>query len=86
MSAAIRTSLNKLHSAVQKLEGAVEAKKTSLAAQRKGNANHPDLFGAVTAGQQGNSSNANAVNVRMIASRLDMAINQVEQILKEGRG
>ncbi len=86
MSAAIRTSLNRLHSAVQKLEGAIEAKKAAAATAKKGNSNQSDLFGAMTAGQQGTTSNANALNVRMLATRLDTAINQVEQILKEGRG
>lgn len=90
MSAAIRTSLNRLHSAVQKLEGAVETKKASLAAAhgaaKKGNPNQNDLFGAMTAGQPSATSNANALNVRMLATRLDNAIEQVEQILKEGRG
>lgn len=85
MSAAIRTSLNKLHTAVQKLEQAVETKKAQVAAApKKGNQNQADLFGAMTAGQS--ASNFNAVNVRMLATRLDTAINQVEQILKEGRG
>lgn len=84
MSAAIRTSLNKLHNAVQKLEGAIETKKAVAATQKKGSQNQSDLFGAMTAGQQ-NTSNMNAVNVRMLATRLDTAINQVEQILKEGR-
>lgn len=88
MSAAIRTSLNKLNSAVQKLETAVEAKKAaSAAAPKKGNQNQTDLFAAMTAGQQQQgSANLNANNVRMLATRLDNAILQVEEILKEGRG
>ena len=74
MSAAIRTSLNKLNSAVVKLEGAIEAKK---AAPKK--AGQPDLFNPQQTG------NINPMNVRMLASRLDKAIDQVESILKEAR-
>ncbi len=79
MSAAIRSSLNKLNSAVQKLETAIETKK---AAPKKaaGNASQNDLF-AAPAGPA-----MNPMNVRMLAKRLDSAINQVETILKEGRG
>lgn len=85
MSAAIRTSLNRLHSAVQKLEGAVETKKTAMAAARKGtSAGQSDLFAAAAPAQP--EGGLNAANVRMLATRLDTAINQVEQILKEGRG
>ena len=80
MSAAIKTSLNKLNNAVHKLEVAIEAKKT---APKKG-APVGDLFGAMTAAPSQQTINPN--NVRMLATRLDNAINQVEQILKEGRG
>ncbi len=85
MSAAIRTSLNKLNAAVEHLERAVETKKNAPA-PKKGNQSQADLFGAMTAGQQPASNNFNPVNVRMLATRLDNAINQVEEILKEGRG
>lgn len=85
MSAAIRTSLNRLNAAVQKLEHAVETKKATSAAPKKGTQNQTDLFGALnTAPQQ--QGNMNPMNVRMLATRLDHAINQVEEILKEGRG
>lgn len=77
MSAAIKASLNKLHSSIQKLEGAVEAKKNAPAPQNK--AGQPDLFNASSPG-------FNPVNVRMLATRLDKAIDQVENILKEARG
>lgn len=80
MSAAIKSSLHKLNNAVYKLESALESKK--LATKKPATASQNDLF---SAGQQ-NPSNFNAVNVRMLATRLDTAINQVEQILKEGRG
>ena len=79
MSAAIKTSLNKLNNAVHKLEQAIETKK---AAPKKG-VPTGDLFGAMTSGPQNQTINPN--NVRMLATRLDNAINQVEQILKEGR-
>lgn len=79
MSAAIKSSLNKLNNAVYKLESALETKKASIKKQPAASQN--DLFSAAAPAQ-----NLNASNVRMLASRLDNAILQVEQILKEGRG
>lgn len=80
MSAAIRKSLNKLHSAVEKLEGAIETKKSAPSVKKGAQAPAtPDLFSSAP-------SAMNPMNVRMLATRLDTAINQVEQILKEGRG
>ena len=79
MSAAIRTSLNKLNNAVHKLESAIETRK---AAPKKGGAGQNDLFSAA----QPSNPNMNPMNVRMLAKRLDTAIEQVETILKEGRG
>ncbi len=87
MSAAIRTSLNKLNNAVHKLESAIETRKAAAAAApaKKGApAGQNDLFSAMTAGQS--PTNMNPMNVRMLAQRLDTAIEQVETILKEGRG
>lgn len=87
MSATIRTSLNKLNNAVHKLESAIETRKAAVAAAPKkaaGAAGQNDLFSAVTASQQ--PTNMNPMNVRMLAKRLDNAIEQVETILKEGRG
>lgn len=86
MSAAIRTSLNKLNNAVQKLETAVETRKAAgFTAPKKGAAaGQNDLFSAMTANQS--PTNMNPMNVRMLAQRLDNAIEQVETILKEGRG
>lgn len=79
MSAAIRTSLNRLNGAVQKLETAIETRKKAP----KG-AGQNDLFSAVPDSPAGPAMNP--MNVRMLAQRLDNAINQVETILKEGRG
>lgn len=76
MSAAIRTSLNKLNKAVHSLESAIETRK---AAPKKAVAGQNDLFSAA-------QPNMNPMNVRMLAKRLDTAIEQVETILKEGRG
>lgn len=90
MSAAIKTSLNKLTSSLVKLEKVIESKQSALkappASAKKGAAGQSDLFGMMTAQQQSSTSNINPQNVRMLATRLDNAINQVEQILKEGRG
>ncbi len=83
MSAAIRTSLNKLNNAVQKLESAIETRKTAPKKTASG-ASQNDLFSAMTASQS--PTNMNPMNVRMLAQRLDTAIEQVETILKEGRG
>ncbi len=85
MSAAIHNSLSNLNNAVQKLESAIESKKAVAAANKKGGINQTDLFASVTAAQQ-SPSNMNPLNVRMLAKRLDTAIDQVEKILKEGRG
>ena len=88
MSAAIKNSLNKLTSSLVKLEKAIDAKQAVLAApapSKKGRTPQDDLFSALTA-PQANPSNLNPQNVRMLATRLDHAINQVEAILKEGRG
>ena len=85
MSAGIKTSLQKLNSAVGKLEGAlatVQANKKAIPAKPVGQPQN-DLFSTMTANK--NPSNVNSLNVRMLATRLDNAINQVEQILKEGR-
>ncbi len=79
MSAAIKSSLNKLNNAVYKLESALESKKN--APKKAAPVGQNDLFTAANPGQ-----NLNPSNVRMLASRLDNAILQVEQILKEGRG
>lgn len=83
MSAAIRSSLGKLNNAVQKLESALESKK---AAPRKSAASAPqnDLFAAVPDSPAGPPA-LNPANVKMLAKRLDNAIQQVETILKEGR-
>lgn len=86
MSAAIQTSLTKLNAAVKKLETALDTKKADVSSrQRKASPAETDLFSAMTSGQN-NPSNMNPVNVRMLATRLDNAIDQVEKILKEGRG
>ncbi len=82
MSAAIRKSLNKLNSAVEKLEGAIEAKKASSGMRKGGQASGTaDLFSAASS-----APSMNPAHVKMLANRLDTAINQVELILKEGRG
>jgi hypothetical protein len=90
VSTAIKNSLNKLTSSLVKLEKAIDAKQSVLtapaqAAKKTGKTPQDDLFSAMTAGQS-NPSNINPQNVRMLATRLDNAINQVEAILKEGHG
>lgn len=86
MSASILKSLQKLNSAVVNLEHAVETKKKVLtSAPVRKNGPQSDLFSAVTAAQ-GDPANLSVDNVRTLATRLDKAINQVETILKEGRG
>ena len=44
----------------------------------------PDLFAGGAAAQSAASAEKSQLNVRMIAGRLDQAIEQVEQILKSG--
>jgi hypothetical protein len=75
----VKHALLKLQASVQNLEKAVEAKKSAASAVKKGNTGQPDLFALK---QQ---QNQNALNVTAIARRLDTAIHQVEEILKEGR-
>ena len=82
MSASIQNSIHKLASAVVKLEKAIEIKQAAPA--KKAAAPQNDLFSAASA-PQNSSSTLNANNVRMLATRLDTAIQQVETILKEGR-
>lgn len=85
MSSAIQASLQKLNNAVQHLESAVvsiDAKKSRAPKTAAGP--QDDLFSTAPAGKA--AGNANNLNVRQLAGRLDAAINQVEQILKEGRG
>lgn len=82
MSAAIQASLQNLNKAVQHLETAVvsvQSKKTKPAKSTP----QDDLFAVMTGGKS--ATNGNNLNVRQIADRLDVAINQVEKILKEGR-
>ncbi len=83
MSNAIRASLQKLNNAVQHLETAVVSVDSRKAKSGK-SAPQDDLFS--TASSAKGPSNVNNLNVRQLAGRLDAAINQVEQILKEGRG
>ncbi len=85
MSAAIQKSLGKLNSAVAKLETAIEAKKAVPAPVKKASGPQNDLFSALGA-VPAQAAQMNAANVKMLATRLDHAINQVEEILKEGRG
>jgi hypothetical protein len=83
VSAAIRASLQKLNSAVQKLETSVVSVQTRKPKPGRGTP-QDDLFSAGAAAQS--ASNVNNLNVRQLAARLDTAIDQVEKILKEGRG
>lgn len=82
MSAAIQSSLNRLNNAVQKLESAVEIKKS--APKRVAAVPQNDLFASVVPDSPAGPA-MNASNVRMLAKRLDNAIAQVETILKEGK-
>lgn len=83
MSVKIKTSLNRLNESVYKLEDALATKTQQIkssSVQRAG-AGTPqsDLFASP-------SGTGGALNVRLLATRLDSAIAQVETILKEGRG
>jgi len=84
VSAAIKASLQKLNNAVYKLESAVQSVETKKSKPAKSTA-QDDLFSAIS-GNKPAANNGNNLNVRQLAARLDTAINQVEQILKEGRG
>lgn len=82
MSVAIQSSLQKLNSAVQKLETAVHSVDMKKSRTVKGAVvAQDDLFASPSAPR-----NPNNLNVRQLAARLDTAIHQVEKILTEGRG
>ena len=78
MSAAIKTSLNKLNEAVERLEKAMQnAPAGSKAGQH-------DLFGAAMAGKQA-ANNGSNIDAKALAKRLDSTIERVERLLMEGR-
>jgi hypothetical protein len=81
VSAAIKESLHRLNQAVGHLEKSV-ASVSSKVAKKGGKPSAPDLFAVA---ESKAPSNINAMNVKHLATRLDTAINKVEQILKEGR-
>jgi len=81
VSAAIKESLQRLNQAVGHLEKSV-AVAASKVNKKGAKSAAPDLFAVA---ESKTPSNINAMNVKHLASRLDTAINKVEQILKEGR-
>jgi len=84
VSDAIKSSLSKLNLAVYKLEAAVETKQAQV---KKGtSARQNDLFSMAVPDSPAGPPVMSPANVRMLAKRLDSAIEQVETILKEGRG
>ena len=78
MSAAIKSSLNRLNESVERLESAI---KNAPAASR---GNQTDLFGAVMTGKQA-ANNGSNIDAKALARRLDSTIERVERLLKEGR-
>lgn len=83
MSAAIQSSLQKLNASVQHLERSVVSVQTKARAKPRAVSSQDDLFAAASNPAPAQMS---GVNVRQLAARLDTAIEQVETILKEGRG
>ena len=77
MSAAIRNALVNLNRKLEKLESAVDV------ASKKKKSGQDDLFTQIAGSKE--PSNANVVDAKQIASRLDSAIGKVERLLKEGR-
>jgi exonuclease VII small subunit len=74
----IRQALAKLEKSVGKLESSAVQLETSMAGEQR------DMFGAVIKknGTNGNG-NGHALQGALFAKRLDQAIEQVEEILKE---
>lgn len=71
----VRSSIENLHNAIMRLEGAVtEMEESRMGEQR-------DMFSAPASNENGNGK---AMDNSLIASRLDNAIAKVEQLLKDG--
>ncbi len=79
MSAGIQNALINLNAKIEALSQVADQK---LQAPKK--SGQPDLFSVVSGGAK-KPVNANALDTKMLASRLDSAISKVEQILKEGK-
>lgn len=77
MTAGIHQALINLNAKLEKLELAAEQVK------RPAKSGQPDLFSVVGGAKK--PVNANALDAKMLATRLDSAISKVEQILKEGK-
>lgn len=77
MTAGIHQALINLNSKLEKLELAAEQ------ARKPAKAGQADLFSVVGGAKK--PVNANALDAKMLATRLDSAISKVEQILKEGK-
>ncbi|MBP7722737.1 MAG: hypothetical protein KA155_09405 [Alphaproteobacteria bacterium] len=72
----IRQALAKLEKSVGKLESSAVQLETSMAGEQR------DMFGAVIK-KNGTNGNGHAIQGALFAKRLDQAIEQVEEILKE---
>jgi hypothetical protein len=78
---AIQTALNELNSKLIKLEAAVDTQEKKSAEHKQAVQQHQqDLFTAKAV----NGNGKYAVDPAVLAGKLDMAIDKVEKILKEG--
>ncbi|MCE7886150.1 MAG: hypothetical protein DYH13_01410 [Alphaproteobacteria bacterium PRO2] len=72
----VRQALAKLEKSVGKLESSAVQLETAMAGQQR------DMFGAPLK-KNGANGNGHAIQGALFAKRLDQAIEQVEEILKE---
>jgi len=76
---AIVESLNQLNQALEKLETAAAQQEQKALKIRQ-----QDLFGQAAANVSGNGVKKHLVDPAILAQKLDVAIERVEQVLKEG--
>ncbi len=81
MTAAIQTSLTQLGRAVENLETSVSVAEVNIDATVKAaKSSQHELFSAPSKA----TSNSNGIDPKILAGRLDSAIEKVEQILRQG--
>ena len=72
----VAQALSKLSQVVGKLEGSVNVLETSLAGEQR------DMFGASNASN--NNAVQNGVDTELVAQKIDLAIEKIEDVLSEG--
>ena len=74
----LQEALNKLNSSLNHLESSVGTLETNLAGEQR------DMFGHPKASNENDTDiNGTAIDAALVAQRLDIAIERVEQVLSE---